>query len=349
MLSASAAQSLSSEKPPMTQTTHQTDMGELDTALFLLIQLMIEQLPKVASLVENNALDLSQRFRQLADGAATQSQTVQNIVDMASALEVNGEMIPLNEFTNLFSDTLSDSVQKILYVSKMAMSMVYSLDEAIKSLEDIESFVNDIQRINKQANLLALNANIEANHAGERGKGFAIVAREMKSVSKLISNLAVSMREKISLVSGSVNKAHGHLHDVATTDMTNNIMAKEKLDRLIESLILQNTRFTSILQQSAVASRELSQTIGKMVMNMQFQDRTTQSIQNIVGALAFIQKHLQALPNNTWEPESMNSLVNSFTLSEFKQSFMAGLQEKNGVSESEPVAAKARSEEVELF
>ncbi len=328
--------------------TPEVNSSELDTALYLTVQLLLEQLPKVASLVECNALDLSERFRDLAQGAANQSKTVQHIVDMASALEVNGEMVPLKEFTTLFSNTLSDSVTKILFVSKMAMSMVYSLDRAIGSLRDIEDFVTDIQRINKQANLLALNANIEAKHAGESGQGFAVVAREMKAISKLISNLAVSMRQKISSVASSVHEAHTHLHDVATTDMSGNIMAKEKLDQLMESLIQQNQRFTEVLQQSASASQELSHTISRMVMNMQFQDRTTQSIQNMVSALAFLQKHLQALPEQTWQPEHMESLINSFTLSDFKQAFLTHLRERTGADIS-TVATQTVQESVELF
>ena len=84
--------------------------------------------------------------------------------------------------------------------------MVYSLDDAIEAIREIEKFNGRIQAINKQTNLLSLNATIESVRACEAGKGFAVVSDEVRSVSKEINILSVEMSEKIGQVGNSVRK-----------------------------------------------------------------------------------------------------------------------------------------------
>ncbi len=245
-----------------------------------ILKMLCEQLPKAAELVEDSTIDLTRRFKALAEGSQTQAEQMDRIVSTASTLSIDGEQVSLNEFTDLFNETLTDSIQKILGISKMAMAMVYSLDDAIATLSDIENFVVEIQKINKQTNLLALNATIEAERSGEAGRGFVVVANEVKTVSRRIANLSVTMQEKIGLVSESVRNGYKTLQDVATADMSGNILAKEKLDALMEAMMRQNSNFMELMESSSASSREISQNINNMVVGMQFQDRTTQIIEN---------------------------------------------------------------------
>jgi methyl-accepting chemotaxis protein len=221
----------------------------------------------------------------------------------------------------------------------MAMSMVYDLDDAINMLADIENFVDDIQAINKQTNLLALNATIEAARAGEAGKGFTVVANEVKVVSNEISELSESMRNKITNVSGSIRKGYETLRDVATTDMSTNILAKERLDGLMESMMQQNDNFSDVMRESASSSLEISSNISNMVVGMQFQDRTSQYIENsllslnaLVDSLEHIAKEAGALDPNvtpsTKQYEAISrTVIDVFKLAEFKQAFVEKLKQ----------------------
>lgn len=318
------------------------------------LEVIRTRLPKTAELVEDSTLDLSRKFQELAQGAKTQGEQVQQIVDVANTLDLDGERISMLEFTQLFDKTLSDLINRILYVSKMAMSMVYSLDDAINSLASIEAFVGRIQKINKQTNLLALNATIEASRAGESGKGFDVVANEVKTVSQEISSLADSMREKVHLVTSSIQKGYDTLREVATADMSENIVSKEKLDSLMESLVSQNQNFTETLQGAANTSKELSNTISGMVMGMQFQDRTTQNIENCVNVIACIlenwqklqlaaEKHMQISVGKTGiEKEMIEQINEQLKLGVFKHDFLIQLKEA-GIIES--IAEYGGSEE----
>jgi methyl-accepting chemotaxis protein len=321
------------------------------------------QLPKTAQMVESSTRDLSDQFIELARGARTQSEQVGRITAMAGTLPMGDERITLEEFNALFSKTLSDSINQILFVSKQAISMVYQLDEAMQNLSSIEGFVKEIQTINKQANLLALNAAIESVRAGEAGRSFGVVANEVKQISKQINSLSVNMRQRISTVSQSVESGYKTLQEVATADMTENIMAQKKLNLLMDGMIQQNTSFSRVLVESAHASAELSRTISGMVVGMQFQDRNTQYIDNSVNLISDMQNRISRLKSDSirlipelaglsHDTELAGHIYSQFRLSEFAQMFMA-LCEGRPMPESNAsgntAATSGDDDSIELF
>jgi methyl-accepting chemotaxis protein len=256
------------------------------------MQLLMREMPQAAAEVEDHTGKLSQQFKALAEGAQAQGKQMDEIVQMAGSMELDGEKIDLISFSKLFDDTLSESVAKILEVSKLAMQMVFSMDDAIQNLGATNELIDHIRRITKQTRMLALNATIEAARAGTAGKSFSVVANEVKEVAREIAELSDTMQERLGKVRDSVMKGYGVLKDVATTDMSENILAKEKLDSLFESLHSRNEQFKESLREAAETSRQISSTISQMTMGMQFQDKNTQITQN---CLSIITLYLQAM------------------------------------------------------
>ncbi|SDL78598.1 methyl-accepting chemotaxis protein [Maricaulis salignorans] len=81
---------------------------------------------------------------------------------------------------------------------------VQRLDDAAKSIDDIVGLINDIA---EQTNLLALNATIEAARAGEAGKGFAVVASEVKALASQTGAATQNISEHISGIQSATSKA----------------------------------------------------------------------------------------------------------------------------------------------
>lgn len=307
------------------QGSHPHLKAAVDAALLV----VLKTLPMASQLVEKNTEELSNKFKGLAEAAQSQSEVVQQVIDLANNLSYDGKKISLVEFSQMLEHALTDAVSKILYVSKMAISMVYSLDEAIQALGHIEEFITRIQTINKQTNLLAMNAKIEAARAGEAGLGFAVVANEVRYVSKEINTLSDEMQINIDKVTQSVRKGYATLQEVATTDMTDNINAKERIDKLMHTFLSQNESFRTILQGSANASHELSQMISSMTIVMQFQDRNSQLVGNSVSAIREVEKQLQWLERDDIPEEKaldiVRNMLSVFTLSELKSQFLEAL------------------------
>ncbi|NBO17627.1 MAG: hypothetical protein EBV03_00070 [Proteobacteria bacterium] len=325
------------------------------------IRVLKRQLPTAATLVETSARELSEQFRLLASGASEQSEHMKKILDLSGTLELGDQRISLQEFTQLFSNTLGDSIEKILFVSKRAITMVYMLDKAMKELATIQGFITDIQSINKKANLFALNANIEGVRAGEQGRSFRVVAAEVKEVSTYVRTLASNMRAAIMEVSQGVEAGFGVLKDVATTDMSQNLMAQEKLGILLKSLMVQNEEFTRVVAEGARATELISHTVSGMVMNMQFQDRNSQYMDNSVRLLDMMEQSILRLidasspflPAELPPPdEALAELIaKEFRLSEFTQIFRNSLAGKPLDADLQAAEEKAGTgnDDIELF
>jgi methyl-accepting chemotaxis protein len=261
----------------------------------------------------------------------------------------------------MFSNLLTSSVGQVVHVSKTAMEMVYSLDVAMTNLKSIEGFITRVQKINNKARVLALNATIEATKAGEVGGAFMVVAQEVKDMSGEIDGLSHEMKEKISAVSESVKDGFGKLQDVATIDMSENIKAKEKLEKLVTCMLSQGEQFRGIIEDSVTSSRQMASTIGKMVVDMQFQDRNSQYIDNSVKALSYMAEDLidHRIQNGETREELIDHLNSAFTLSEFKQQFREYLFKHNIITEEQyiktseametKVANSSNDDDIELF
>lgn len=322
------------------------------------MQLIIDQLGTIDGTIKSSTEELSAQFRFLAEGAARQSETVQKVVDKASDLDVEGEVISFDQFSSMFNQTLSGAVAKILNISKQAMSMVYSLEQAIASLSEIEKFIDRIQAINKQTNLLSLNATIESARAGEAGRGFGVVAEEVRMVSSRINQLAEEMQTKINFVSESVRNGYAMLQEVATTDMSDSIVAKDTLDKLMSALIRQTDGFKVILETASKDAMQISRTISGLTVGIQFQDRTSQYIENINLLLASMQKILKELdasgtaePNPALQEAFCAVLTSVLKLSEFQAQLSGYI---SGESDAGKALAAAKenpqeSSDIELF
>jgi|CXWL01.1.fsa_nt_gi methyl-accepting chemotaxis protein len=327
------------------------------------ISVLRHQLPQAAKLVEESTKIMSGRFISLANDIKQQSKAVEQISELSNTINNGNEQITLEEFMDLFSSTLNDSIEKILFVSKRAITMIYTLDETISNISSIETFVTDIQNITKKANLLALNASIEAARAGEAGRGFSVVANEVKEVSNTIREIAESINSRITTVSNSVKNGYEILQDVATTDMSQTIIAQDKLATLMCGMIDQKNKFSAILKNSADISDAASETLSGMVVNLQFQDRTTQYVENSVRLLEHMDRNLISLKETNIQkfPELVNSkedeslteeVTKQFQLSEFAKLFQLSLAGVIINSESllnEQNTGTKKTEEVELF
>ncbi|MCE2992634.1 MAG: methyl-accepting chemotaxis protein [Candidatus Jidaibacter sp.] len=269
------------------------------------LETIISQLPNTAKLVEDSTLDLSDRFKILAKSSTDQAQKIDELLELTQNLEFNDKQISLGEAFEMISCTISAAIEKILFVSKMSIAMVYSLDSAMSLVKEIETYILKVQKITKQTNLLSLNATIEASRAGEAGKGFSVVANEVKSLSRGIEELATGMKDKINNIVVSVKGSHKILEEIATIDMTDNILVKETIGNLMNTLIKRNELLSKVMGNAANNSRDAAKSINSLIMGMQFQDRASQSIHNTIDVLTLIKDIISVKIDSYSDKESV--------------------------------------------
>ena len=119
--------------------------------------------------------------------------------------------------------------------------------ELVESIKEVEKVIYIIEDINEQTNLLSLNAGIEAARAGESGKGFLVVADEVKKLAEQSKNSTSSVYEVIKNINYKASSANTEEVLAATEEQTANAenleKRAEKLSSTVEGLENSINRF----------------------------------------------------------------------------------------------------------
>lgn len=103
----------------------------------------------------------------------------------------------------------SDAINRVTALVDTMVRIESFLDQVSRSLHDVSQVSSLIEAVAKQTNLLALNAKIEAARAGDAGKGFSVVAEEVKSLSSQTGGAALKIRATVNTLSGQISTLIG--------------------------------------------------------------------------------------------------------------------------------------------
>lgn len=328
------------------------------------IESLVSEIAGTSAFVETEAEALSGRFQRLAFSAEQQTARVESLTTLAKGIEVEGEQVPIERIAGLLEGTLSDVVAKILMLSKDSMAMVYALDGLSKNVVQVDKCMVQLNRINKTTNMLALNARIEAERAGTAGMAFRVVAGEVQELSKATESLSREMQAEIRTVTTGITEGQATLQRVATIDMSENIMAKDRLEVLMSALINRSDNLSSIVADAVREAAQISADVDGMVTGIQFQDRTRQRLEHVVDTLQVLGQALEEIKGRTVavvpelsgkpgsDVEWVKGLLDKIKMSELRARFVAQVLDGKQLSEIADASAPdvpAVSGSVELF
>jgi len=321
---------------------------------------VIKEIAIASGDVESNVKGLSQRLQSIAGTAREQATTVQNLVASIQAVQLDNEVIPLSDVAASLGDTLSGLDGKITLLSSRGASMSSALNGVLSELKSVETSVAQIDKINKQTNLLALNAKIEAARAGEAGRGFSVVADEVRELAKTVNELSALIRGQIGSISTGLHASHELLREIASVDRSDeNIDANARIKTIMRCLVEQNARYAGVLQQTAETTERINRDVSAAVVGMQFQDLAKQRLENVNGAIAAVGEGIAELRDKTAQAtgtaasedrsdrEWVERMLAGCTLSEVRHRLAAQIQ--GAPSHAAETAAAAADDGIELF
>ncbi len=201
--------------------------------------------------------DQTNRSAQIATAAEEMSQTVIDIAKNASNIAQSST--ETSEIARKGSTIVSQSVAETRTVAETVNKsavVMQTLGEKSTQIGEIVAVINDIA---DQTNLLALNAAIEAARAGEQGRGFAVVADEVRRLAERTAKATAEISQMIGAIQGEVDNA---VHAMNQTNKQVDIGLRYSVEagEQLESIVTSVSSLQSMIQQIASATEEMSST-----------------------------------------------------------------------------------------
>lgn len=234
---------------------------------------------KTGHALNNVADDLLGESRQTEQGIAAQVRELDDAVTGVDQLTHTIHEMTIK--TGKASDCAGDALQAASHGKAVVKTTIESIDQMASefnavseivgsidhSSKDISQILDTIQAISEQTNLLALNAAIEAARAGEHGRGFAVVADEVRSLATRTQESTEEIREMIDKLqtntTGAVTRIE-HGRQVATASVDKAGAADESLQKIVDSVEIiteMNSHLASASEQLESVSNEIGNNI----------------------------------------------------------------------------------------
>ncbi|WP_233233831.1 methyl-accepting chemotaxis protein [Bordetella sp. LUAb4] len=214
-------------------------------------------------------------------------------------------------------------------------------------VDELQSMVQAIGMVTQQTNLLAINATIEAAHAGSLGRGFATVAQEVRALSKQSGETGARIAEKIELIGAAILQTCTAA-DQSTKREQEAIAASETaIQQVLEGFQTFAEGLTETTDRLREESQGIQAEVNDALVQLQFQDRVSQVMAHVVANIERLPAVMQDHRRDCDEAGVLLPLAAGGLLQELEKTYaMAGERDLHRGAAAKPAPA---SDDITFF
>ncbi len=289
-----------------------------------------QQLSASSEEISASAEEVGSAIEEVASGAEEQSaqidetsKNVEGLVDQVENVkeksdDMDGQADNVMNNINEGNEAIDDSIEQVKEVKVQSSAVSSKINELGQLSQEIGNIVELINDISAQTNLLALNAAIEAARAGEAGRGFSVVADEIRELAEessqateKIAGLINDIQSNVNQTVDQMNKAEDAVdNSVGAIETTEDSFeeineAAQNLRRLIENITQSAERMASntndvsaSIEEISAVSQEASSNAEEVAATSEEQSASTQEIVTAAENLAQMAEKLSETVDN---------------------------------------------------
>lgn len=252
-----------------------------------------------------------------------------------NAAEVDEDEVAISLFT-LCERELQPVVGSMKHILDSKGALVSSVLDLARATSELQGMASGVSHIAAQTNLLAINAAIEAARVGEAGRGFAVIAKEIRNLSQESARTGKLITERMAQVAQIMQATVDATRNASEHDQT----AIELSGCVIEDVLSHVRELSGSAEGMRVQGTVIRSEIDRLMISLQFQDRVSQLITAVDTDIARLKGELEQAhplpPAQVW----LSELQRNYTMPE-QRKHDAPCQAAGVAAAAAPAAAKA--------